>query len=76
MKQPCPCQGRVGGVNTTFAKGLVDGGEFVVEADESHNSNTGDSLDKHEIADIFGVYYDVIEEPLFAGNSFEIAFVF
>ncbi|MBR8829446.1 MAG: hypothetical protein DSM107014_16375 [Gomphosphaeria aponina SAG 52.96 = DSM 107014] len=59
---------------------LVDAGGFVVEEDEKNNRNTGDSLDYHEInvitkADLFGVYFDVIQEPQVAGNSFDIEFI-
>jgi len=58
---------------------LVDAGEFVVEENETNNSNTGNGIDYSEIsvitkADLFGEYFDVKEEPLFAGKSFDIDF--
>jgi Ca2+-binding RTX toxin-like protein len=75
------------GVNNTFWNGdgtyyigmIVDSGNAIAETDESNNSNVGFLFDYDDVvinntqqADLAGTDFNVLPEPLNAGNNFSV----
>jgi len=57
---------------------IIDADNEVDETDENNNFNRGIAVDiqlsSQEEIDLFGVFFDVINEPLNAGDSFDVEF--
>ncbi len=70
------------GTGTYFIGMIIDRDDVIAESNESNNSNRGILLDKDDVtinvptlpADLQGANFNVVQEPLEAGDSFDLQF--
>lgn len=58
---------------------IIDASEYISEEDESNNQSTEKFLDYDDVqitrnAELFGNFFNVIQEPLLAGDTFNVEF--